>query len=81
MYYTDKGKDKRWDIRRCSCHSCQLLSELVRNRCTAQMKPYCTGKSMQLSLVPWSCVLDDDTALLSCTPAYLTFSKYAGEAA
>ncbi|CAL8462696.1 g2229 [Coccomyxa elongata] len=41
------------------------------------VKPYCTGKSMQLSLVPWSCVLDDNTALLSCTPAYLTFSKYA----
>ncbi|BDA50790.1 hypothetical protein COCOBI_17-0070 [Coccomyxa sp. Obi] len=39
------------------------------------VKPYCTGKSMQLSLVPWSCVLDDDTALLSCTPAYLTFTK------
>lgn len=43
-----------------------------------QVKPSCTGKSMQLSLVPWDCVLDDDTALLTCNPAYLTLTKYKG---
>ncbi|KAK9907532.1 hypothetical protein WJX75_005468 [Coccomyxa subellipsoidea] len=38
--------------------------------------PSCAGKSFQLTLVPWDCVLDDDTNILSCSPAYLTLTKY-----
>jgi hypothetical protein len=33
---------------------------------------------MEISLVPWSCVLDTDANLLSCTPAYLQLTKSLG---
>ncbi len=43
-----------------------------------QNPPSCMGKSMQLTLVPWDCVVDDDTNIMSCTPAYLTLTKNPG---
>lgn len=37
------------------------------------------GESYQLALVPWSCALNDDTAILTCTPAYLALITTPGE--
>ncbi len=45
---------------------------------SGQEGPSCVGETYQISLVPWSCSIDDDTALLSCTPAYLTYTRTAG---
>ena len=44
-----------------------------------QKGPSCSAKTITLSLVPWSCVINATNNILSCSDSYLLYEETPGE--
>ena len=63
-----------------SRHSTAGISDSrTYHRHALQKGPYCSAKTITLTLVPWSCLLDATHNVLSCSDSFLLYEEIPGD--